>query len=256
MLSARARWALLLTGAMVLPLPAVVSGQAADLPMGAPASGRASSDQPAVYTFSTDAAGFLTVVVRATADTDLVLVLADAMGQPLPEGRSDQDLQGDTGAEQAVFTIPRPGDYRVRVETWGSGGEFRIMAGWIPFADVAQAPDPDGSPDSAASLTPGSPVQDSIDPAAGDAWDWFRVSVDDGGIITVVTEGDGDLALEVFAEGTFAEAMERSDQDLQGSSGNESLTVRAEPGQTFYFRVSPVFSSSGTVSYTIRAGVM
>jgi len=254
MFSARRCWAILVTFTLVAPT--TVLGQAGELPLGSPATGTASNTRPAVYDFSADSAGFLTVVARAVGETDLVLVLADSTGQPLPDGRSDQDLMGDTGAEQTVFTVPRAGDYQVRVETFSGGGDFRILASWMPFADAEQAADPDGNPEGARVLTPGSPVQDSIDPATGDAWDWFKVTAESGGIITVATESEGDLALEVFAEGAYDQAMERSDQDMQGSTGNESLTVRAEAGQAFYFRVVRVFASGGNISYTIRAGVM
>lgn len=254
MFSARRCCTLLLV--LMLLTPAAALAQAGELPVGSTATGSASTSQPAVFTFSAGSAGFLTVVVRAVGETDLLIVLADTTGQPLPEGRSDQDLMGDTGAEQAVFTIPRAGDYQVRVEAFSGGGDFRIMASWIPYADAEQTADPDGNPDAAAALTPGTPAQDSIDPAAGDAWDWFKVTAESGGIITVATEGEGDLQIEVFAEGAYGEALERSDQDMQGSRGNESLTVRAEAGQTFYFRVSPVFSSTDRITYTIRAGIM
>ena len=76
-------------------------------------------------------------------------------------------------------------------------------------------------------------------------------------MITVITEApEGDLALEVFEGGNFAEAINRSDQDMQGVAGNESLTIQAAAGQTYYFKVSPVFSSADAIAYRIRVGIM
>jgi hypothetical protein len=82
------------------------------------------------------------------------------------------------------------------------------------------------------------------------------ITAEGNSVITVVTSAaDGDLALEVFNDGAFGEAVNRSDQDLQGVAGNESLTVQASAGQKYYFKVSPVFSQ-GRIEYQIRVGVM
>ena len=76
-------------------------------------------------------------------------------------------------------------------------------------------------------------------------------------MITVVTEAsEGDLALEVFEGGDFAEAINRSDQDMQGVAGNESLTIQAAAGQTYYFKVSAFTSSGGAISYRLTTGLI
>jgi hypothetical protein len=219
--------------------------------------GSAGDDAPAVFTFNAETAGVLTVVVRGDGDVDLQLAVADAVGQTLPDGEVDQDLGGDGGAEQAAVVIRAAGDYQVRVSTWFGGGTFDIIAGWISYPTLGGPADPDGMPTAAATLAPGTPIDDSIDPSAGDAWDWFKVTADSAGVITVVTEApEGDLALEVFGEGSFAEAINRSDQDMQGVAGNESLTIQTAAGQTYYFKVSPVFSSGDAIAYRIRVGIM
>jgi len=239
--------------ALVAPAPA--HAQQA-LQLNQPQRGSTTGDNPAVFTFNAESAGVLTVVLRGDGDADLQLAVADAVGQILPEGQSDMDLGGNMGAEQLAVTVPGAGQYQVRVTMFYGSGTFEMVAGFISYPALAGPMDPDGMPTAAATLTPGSPIQDSIDPASGDAWDWFKVTVDSAAAITVITSADeGDLALEVFEEGNYAEAINRSDQDMQGVAGNESLTIQASPGQTYYFKVSPVFGNEA-VSYTIRVGIM
>ncbi|MGD8330257.1 MAG: PPC domain-containing protein [Acidobacteriota bacterium] len=240
---------------LALAAPAPAHAQQA-LQLNQPQRGSASGDNPAVFTFDAESAGVLTVVLRGDGDADLQLAVADAVGQPLPEGQSDMDLGGNMGAEQLAVTIPGAGQYQVRVTMFYGSGTFEMVAGFISYPALAGPMDPDGMPTAAAELTPGSPIQDSIDPASGDAWDWFKVTVDSAAAVTVITSAEsGDLALEVFEEGNYAEAINRSDQDMQGVAGNESLTIQASPGQTYYFKVSPVFGNEA-VSYTIRVGIM
>ncbi len=75
--------------------------------------------------------------------------------------------------------------------------------------------------------------------------------------MTVLTDApEGDLVLESFAESDFGQPTDRSDQDMGGVSGNESLTIPNPTGGTVYLRVSNLRTSGGAVPYTIRAGVM
>ena len=57
--------------------------------------------------------------------------------------------------------------------------------------------------------------------------------------------------LEAFEEDSYAEAWERSDQDLQGIMGNEALTLAVVPGEPVYFKVS-AFSSSDGIFYRFQ----
>lgn len=244
--------ALTIVGLMLTAPPA--HGQQA-LQLGPMMQGTAGSETPAVFTFDAESAGVLTVVVRGSADADLVVTVTDEVGQTLPDGQSDQDLGGDSGAEQIAAVIPGAGRYQVRVSTWFGTGPFELAAGWIAYPSLGSSPDPDGMPTAAAALTPGSPIQDSIDTGAGDAWDWYKVTVDSAAAITVIVEApEGDLVLEVFSEGSYAEALNRSDEDMQGVAGNESITVQAQPGETYYFKVLPF--GGGHIPYTIRVGIM
>ncbi len=214
------------------------------------------SDSPAVFAFSVETAGVLTVVVRGQGDADLLLDVTDVQGQRLPEGHSDQDLNGDEGAEQVVVTIPTAGDYRVEVGAWGAGGPFEITASWISFPALGRDPDPDGLPTNATELVPGTPIEDQIDPSSGDLWDWYKVTATSAVVITVLTEApEGDLVIELYNDGEFGDYEDRSDQDLGGVNGNESMTVQAQAGQTYYFKIAPAFEGQA-IPYRIRVGIM
>ena len=210
----------------------------------------------AAYTFDAGSAGVLTIVVRSMDETDLVLLVTDSDGQPLPNGRSDQDMGGDSGAEQFAITLPRAGGYQIRVETFGgSQAAFKIGVSWLAFPDLAVQADPDGSPSSAALIQIGQDTHsDAIDGAAGDYWDWFVLRAEKSGTLTVATRADeGDLILEAFSPGEFTEALERSDQDLQGTGGNEALTLVVEAGDEFFFKVS-AFSEGISIPYRLQVG--
>jgi len=210
----------------------------------------------ASYGFEAESAGVLTIVVRSLDETDLVLLVTDSDGQLLPNGRSDQDLGGDAGAEQFAATLPRAGKYQVRVETFGeSQASFKIGVSWLPFPDLAVPADPDGSPSSAIRIQVGQDTRtDSIDGTNGDFWDWFVLEAENGGTLTVATRAEeGDLILEAFSTGEFSEALERSDQDLQGNGGNEALTLVVEAGEQFFFKVS-AYSEGVSIPYRLQVG--
>ncbi len=237
--------------------PDLLSGQVISaLETGTLVEGSTGWDGPAVYGFQAGSAGVLTIVVRSLNETDLVLLVTDADGQPLPNARSDQDLGGDSGAEQFAVTLPRAGGYQVRVETFGgSSAPFKLGVSWLPFPDLAVPPDPDGSPSSAVRIQIGQDSRDdSIDGSSGDFWDWFVLKAEKGGTLTLATRAEeGDLILEVFAPGAFSEAMERSDQDLQEMGGNEALTLVVEAGEELYFKVS-AFSDGASIPYRLQVG--
>lgn len=243
--------------AAALAGPETLSGQVPSaLETGKLVEGATGWDGPATYSFQAGSAGVLTIVVRSLDDSDLVLMVADAEGQPLPNGRSDQDLGGDSGAEQFAVTLQRAGEYQIRVETFGgSSAPFKLGVSWLPYPDLAVPPDPDGSPSSAIPIRIGQDARDdSLDGSSGDFWDWFVLTADRGGTLTVATRAaEGDLILEAFTPGSFSEAMERSDQDLQESGGNEALTLLVEAGQELYFKVS-AFNDGASIPYRLQVG--
>ena len=130
----------------------------------------------------------------------------------------------------------------------------------MAFPTFARAnPDPDRRPGNAIAADVGKAIDDTLDSEAGDNWDWFVLTPAQGGTLAIVTRragtGDADLLLEAYLEGNFSEPAQRSDQDLQGDSANESLIVNVKPGQRVHVRVSRVFSS-GTARYTLSSNLV
>ena len=231
--------------------------RAQELEIGGTMLGTTGVGEPVRYSLRLEAAGVLTVVLRATDDSDLVLSVTDADGQGLVDGESDQDLGGDAGAEQVTVVIPRAGTYHVRVRPYSSSkAAFRIGVSWLTFPGLEQPADPDGAPSSATVMRVGDdPRHDTISAGTGDHWDWFAVQVDHAGMLTVATRAEsGDLVIEAFNEGEFTDAVERSDQDLQGVNGNEALTLTVQAGQTVYFKVAAFSSSSEAIQYRFSLG--
>ncbi len=227
------------------------------LPLGRISRGVTTTGDVASYQFRAESAGILTVVIRSTDETDLVLAATDADGQNLPDARSDQDLGGDAGAEQFAVTVPREGTYYIRVEPFGSGtASFLIGASWLGFPELEQPADPDGAPSTAKTIAIGqAPLNDMLDPSSGDYWDWFALRADRAGMLTVaIRAAEGDLVLEAFNAGEYTAAIERSDQDLQEVTGNEALTLSVTPGQIMYFKVSTFGSGGSAMVYRLSLG--
>jgi len=242
-------WVTTLAGLLVAgAIPGLAAAQAA-LPS-AQAAGVTTADQPAEYRFTAAGAGFLTVVVRGDG-ADLVLMLLDRDGQVLV--RSDQDVGGDTSAEQIATPVAAAGEYTVVVDTFRDRGTFRIASAFVPFAELATPPDADGAPSTARAVSANEAVEDSINPAGGDAVDWFVFRPAAAGTVTFATrgQGEGDLILEAFADGNFREAAGRSDQDLQDDRANESVTATAPSNEPVYAKVSAFSSSEGAVPYRL-----
>ena len=248
---------LILLAGVFLAFPVLAVAQVQEtLDPGVVVEGSTGLEGTSFYRFSASTAGVLTIVVRSADGADLFLLVTDTDGQPLPDGRSDQDLGGDSGAEQFALTLPRKGEYRVGVESFGGGSAaYKIGVAWLPFPGLALPADPDGSPGSAIPIAVGQETRtDLLDGPAGDSWDWFVLKAEKGGTLTVATRADeGDLILEAFSPGKFTEALERSDQDLQGQGGNEALTLLVEAGEEFFFKVS-AFSQGASIPYRLQVG--
>ncbi|MCO5169432.1 MAG: hypothetical protein M9894_24065 [Planctomycetes bacterium] len=257
--SRRASFVAVLTG--LLAGPALGQGAPARpaLPMGAQANGVCADGAPAIYAVKAETAGILAVALSGESpENDLVLVVTDEDGQPLPDGRSDRDHRGNPGQEFLAVILSEPGTYLVHVEL-SSGGErakFSVSGGFAPAPALADpSPDPDGRPSRATTITVGKAVEDTL--GGADAWDWFKVQAAEAGTLTILTKApEGDLKLEAFHEGRFRQPIAVSDQDLQGVKGNESLTIDVEAGQTIYIRVSTFFSGEEVVPYRLVTGLI
>ena len=226
---------------VVATLSVALTAQApAPLPMGAPVQGKVSGE-PTEYAVAAKTAGVLTVAVQGTSDLSLQLV--DEDGQVMPDGSSDRDLNGNEGTELLSVTLSEPGAYRVRVRSSGEGGAFQISGAFLSFPAFQRPADPDRRPRSAKAGQVGKAFEDGLDPGAGDNWDWWVMKAAEAGTLTIVTRQAGtgdapDLVLEVFTDGDFSVAKDRSDQDLQGNSANESATVQVTAGQAVHVKVS------------------
>ena len=237
------------TAGLVLAITVPATAQSpAPLPMGAPSEASVTDDGPTEFTVSAKTAGVLSVAVQGTGD--LALQLVDADGQVLPEGSTDRDLTGNEGMELLSTTITEPGSYRVRVRLQGGDkSTFTIAGAFLTFPAFQRPGDPDRRPGAARSIAIGKPLEDSLDPASGDSWDWYVLKAAEEGTLTVVTRqvGNGDtpdLVLEVYTGGNFGESQDRSDQDLQGNSASESVSVQVKAGEAVHVRVSGNFSNA------------
>jgi hypothetical protein len=221
--------------------------QPAALPIGKTDAGQATSEKPAVFEFKAATAGVLTVAVQG--DGDLALNITDQDGQAVAEGSADRDLYGSSGTEQVMVTITEPGAYRVHVRLLDGQGKFQIGASWISFPARARPSDPDKRPANARPIDAGRNVEDSLDPGAGDGWDWFVFTPKTAGTLTVIVrpvgEGQLDLQLEIYTTTDFSNATVRSDQDLQGNAANESGTVDVTAGQKVHVKVTSLNSAAG-----------
>jgi hypothetical protein len=166
----------------------------------------------------------------------------------MPDGSSDRDLNGSEGTELLSTTITEPGSYRVRVRLQGGDkSTFSIAGAFLAFPAFQRPGDPDRRPAAAKAVQVGKPYEDGLDPSAGDSWDWFVMKPTLAGTLTVVTRqlGSGDapdLVLEIYIDGKFGEAQDKSDQDLQGNSANESVSVQVTAGQAVHVKVAGNFS--------------
>src|SRR5262245_50293539 len=219
------------------------------LPLGAPQQGKVTSESPAEYTVVAKTAGLLAVAV--SGDGDLAIQVADEDGQTLPEGSADRDLNGKNGHEMLSLLLPEPGTYKVRVRAQGGSSTFQVGGSWLAFPAFAMAsPDPDRRPRSAKAIVMGKPHEDTLNSESGDGWDWFVMKPAQAGTLAIVTrplgDGDADLVLEVYTDADFSKPAGRSDQDLQGNSANESVTINVTAGQQVHVKVAGAFSRINT----------
>lgn len=240
---------LLFAVALALTVVARPLAQApAALPLGAPVQG-AVGETPTDYAFAAKTAGVLSVAVQGTGD--LSLQLLDDDGQVMPDGTSDRDLRGNDGTELFTVTLTEPGNYRVRVRVQGgSQSTFTIAGSYLSFPLFQRPGDPDRRPSLAKAVGVGKPIDDALDPDNGDAWDWFVLKATQSGTLTVVTRPSGageapDLRLELYTGGDFSNAADRSDQDLQSNSANETVSVNVKAGEAVHVKVSINFSRAG-----------
>lgn len=232
-------WSVVIALALTAPTAAQTRRS---LPMGTAATATVTVDAPTEFSLPATSAGALSVAVQG--DGDLSIQLLDEDGQVLPDATADRDLSGNEGTELLSTIISQTGDYRVRVRLQGgSKSSFTVVGGFVPFAAFERPADSDRRPGAARVVAVGTAVEDSLDPSKGDVWDWYVLKPTVSGTLTVVTRPVGggeppDLVLEIYTDGTFDDAKDRSDQDLQENTANESVTVDVKAGDAVHVRVS------------------
>ena len=255
-------FAALLLGAAVPLSPTALDAQApavlapVALPTGAVANGALGMrGEAAKYRYAAAGPGVLTVAVNGVAD--LILTVTDEDGQVLPDGRADRDLRGVVGAEMLAVVLPRRGAYLVEISANSAGGAvpFALSAAFALMPAFERAEDPDGRPGNARTLEAGTGHDDALNLDDGDPADWFTLRASAAMTLFVMTrvpEGaSGDLILEAFIGGSFTEPTVRSDQDLQGNTGNETVSVDLKAGDVLHLRVSALGERGSAVPYRI-----
>jgi hypothetical protein len=207
------------------------------------------------YRYAASGPGVLTVAVHGVAD--LVLSVLDEDGQPLPEGKVDRDMRGEMGAEMVAVVLPRRGNYIVEVGANGGGGAipFVISASFASMPAYERPDDPDGRPGNATAIAAGTGHEDRLHPDQGDSVDWYTLTATTAMTLFITTrvpaDEDNDLILEAFIGGVFGEAAVRSDQDLQGVVGNETVSVDLKAGDVLHLKVSAHGERGGEMPYRI-----
>lgn len=221
-----------------------------DLPLGETIEDETTSDSPTEYDFQSDGSGVLTIVVRG--DGDISISVLDESGQPVPSGRIDIDFEGNQGAEQGAIILGEEGKFRVVIGCLGFEASYVLGASWLPIDEVVRLADPQGSPGDAVAMELEETYRGAIEIGNGDRKDWFRFEAEEATRLTVATRSreNGDLVLESYSEDSFEFIVDRSDQDLEGNPGNESITTDLEEGDIVYFVVS---TFGGDAEYAIRA---
>jgi len=242
----------------LLLVPSLLPAQAA-LPMGNPvANALGDGGSPARFRMAATGPGILTVAVSGAED--LTLSVLDEDGQPVPEGNADRDLNGNMGSELISVVLFYAGTYFVEVRGNGveTAAKFTIGGGFVSMPAFGRAPDPDRRPSLARALTVGAAHQDQLDPGAGDLWDWYSVKATEAMTLVIVTRMDegveGDLVLEAYLGDDYSEPTTQSDQDLQGHTGNESLTIDVKAGDTVHIKVKSLADSGDAAAYRLSVG--
>jgi hypothetical protein len=240
--------------------PAAAQSGAPALPMNTSAAGTlGSGGEAAKYTFTATSAGLLTIA--ANAPSDITLAVMDEDGQMLREGAIDRDHAGNVGREYGTVVIPRAGKYAIEVRGLDASGAvaFTVGGSFLAMSALEMPEDPDGRPANAKAMQPGTAVEDQVNPDDGDAADWYSVTAETAMTLVIVTRVEaegGDLVIEAFSSGNMAESVGRSDQDLRGNAGNESVTVEMRAGETVKFKVFALNERGGVINYRVSIGMV
>ncbi|MEL7088967.1 MAG: hypothetical protein AAGL98_11100, partial [Planctomycetota bacterium] len=215
---------------------------AEDYEVGGPAGEFAFSEvRPKLLRFEIDQPGLLTVAALGGGDRDLKLVVADAIGQELPEGWIDQDPVNAPGGEYTAVGLDQAGTYYLVLTTWGGAARSTLTTSFMPAAGLVAPDDPQSSPLEALPLSVGMPREAVADPDADDVRDWFVITPSRDGLLRVQGAAKGgsgaDLMLEAFEAGKFW--LPIADGESVGEDRSEQeLMLAVTEGGPVYVRVT------------------
>ncbi len=184
-------------------------------------------DKPVYFYFEADSRGYLSVVIKSSDfETDLTLSGRGPNTFFLEMSPSviDIDAGGNTGAEQAVFTIPSPGTYYIIANPYSAlpeRKEFSVLS-WFYATDeligitsplnVLERPIGDLE-NVSGYLNQTQPIA-IFEPGDYDL---------DKNLIYARAEANGDIMLELYLPSNPLSYLLQSDYDLEGNAGIEEI---------------------------------
>ncbi|MBN2363111.1 hypothetical protein JXL83_03155 [candidate division WOR-3 bacterium] len=209
-----------------LLLIALTSLTVNQLPVGGPGT-YSIKDEPLYFSFEAQRSGYLSVVVKASDDnTDLTLTGRGPNTYFLDMSPAvvDIDAGGNTGTEQAVFTIQSPGTYYLIVNPYSALTEeknFEVLAWFYETGELIETSgmitvaerNINDMENLSGNLNLSEPIQIFI-PQNYDA---------SSNLIYVRAEASEDIMLELYSPENPLSYILQSDYDLEGNLGIEEL---------------------------------
>jgi hypothetical protein len=231
-------------------------GQALYLPLGTTMPFELEAGTTLELPFTADGPGLLTIAYGGDV-TSLALVVVDGRERHLGwETTRDWSGRRASPVQHALVPVGRAGAYRVRLSRPG-GGTVKLGAEWLPFAEMrgqeaAVVPMPNEHNEVA--LVPGRLITAQLRTDDPDAqYLWCRFDAEADGQLAVLANADrGDIIMETFEPGQYANALAYHDDDLNGTVANEGLVLDVVAGQSYYVRVS--MRSGNRCGLEVRAG--
>ena len=202
-----------------------------------------SDRDPRVLSFEVAEPGLLAGALINQADSDVKVHVCDETGQMLQAGYFDDDAYEAAGGEVWSLGLPRAGRYFVVLSTFGGQAGGVVGMGFTPMAGWKDLADPQGRPAEARELSVGVVSRGELEPASGDARDWWVYWPTRDGVlrcrVTAVQSDELDLVLEAYGPRRFWESVAGRDTDLddEGPADEESLSVVVRRGEPMFFRV-------------------
>lgn len=177
-------------------------------------------------------------ITAATGPLELALFAEGQLAVPI----AAQSTGGEAGFRLPIGTLP-PGSYLVRV---GAPGDAGPVARYRLSARLADAYEPDDSPEAASEIALGSPQQRSL-PTAADV-DWVRFTLTAPARVTIETSGpSGDTELLLYAEGKRRKLAANNN----GGVGKFSRLRKKLPAGTYLIQVRPFRGRGSVPAYTL-----